>query len=181
MLFRSKSNLESIFNVDEFLQWLAVNNGMVNWDSYGTMAHNYYLYNHTTLKMIWIPWDNNEAMLTNPGIVGATGGNGINGMSLSMNEVTANWPLIRYLADDAAYYQTYKNKLKSFKNNVFNNATIDLLIDKYMDLITPFVIGTDGEQPGYGYISNSNIFLNQRAGLKSHVANRNTLISSFVP
>jgi hypothetical protein len=176
-----KSNLENVFNVDKFLQWLAINNGMVNWDSYGAMAHNYYLYHHSDGKLIWMPWDNNEAMTRNPGIVGATGGNSMNGMSLSMNEVTANWPLIRYLADDPVYMNRYKDLIKTFKNNVYNNTTVDVLIDDDYNLITPFVIGTDGEQLGYSYLTNSAAFTNERANLKSQVSSRNLLITTFVP
>ena len=176
-----KTNLENLFNVEQFLKWLAINNGMTNWDSYGTMSHNYYLYHHSDGKLLWIPWDNNEAMSRNPGIVGATGGNGMNGLSLSMNEVTANWPLIRYIADDAAYFQRYKDLLKTFNNDVFNNATIDAMIDNNYNLITPFVIGPDGEQPGYTYLTSSASFTNEKSNLKLLVTNRNNLISSYVP
>jgi hypothetical protein len=130
---------------------------------------------------MWIPWDNNEALTKNPGIVGSTGGNGMNGLSLSMNEVTANWPLIRYLADDPVYLQRYKDLLKSFKNNVFNNAIIDAMIDYNYDLITPFVVGPNGEQPGYTYLSSSTSFTNEKQNLKTHVTNRNNLISVFAP
>jgi len=176
-----KNNLENVLDVDQFLHWLAINNGMVNWDSYGIMSHNYYLYHHSDGKLIWIPWDNNEALTRNPGIVGSTGGNGMNGLSLSMNEVTANWPLLRYLADDPIYYQRYKDLLKTFKNEVFNNTTIDAMIDHAYDLITPFVIGPDGEQPGYTYLSGSASFTNEKLNLKTHVTNRNNLISTFIP
>jgi spore coat protein H len=56
-----KADLEAVFNVDLFLKWLAANVTMQNWDTYGRMTHNYYLYNHPTNGMSWIPWDNNEA------------------------------------------------------------------------------------------------------------------------
>jgi len=176
-----KTNLENLFNVEQFLKWMAINNGMTNWDSYGTNAHNYYLYHQSNGKLIWIPWDNNEAMNRNPGIVGATGGNGMNGLSLSMNEVTVDWPLIRYLADDAVYFQRYKDLLKTFKNDVFNNATIDAMIDNDYNLITPFVIGPDGEQAGYTYLTSSTSFTNEKTNLKLQVTNRNNLITSYVP
>ncbi len=56
-----RSGLEQIFDVDLFLKWLAANTCMQNWDTYGLMSHNYYLYNsHLTNKLTWIPWDNNE-------------------------------------------------------------------------------------------------------------------------
>ena len=65
--------------MDGFLRWLAVNTVIQNWDTYGKMTHNYYLYNHTTGKgLTWIPWDNNEALQS-----GKQGG----ALSLSMEEV----------------------------------------------------------------------------------------------
>jgi spore coat protein CotH len=39
-----RTTLEKSFNVEHFLKYLAINNTIVNWDSYGLMAHNYYLY-----------------------------------------------------------------------------------------------------------------------------------------
>jgi spore coat protein CotH len=39
-----RSNLEAIFNVNGFLRYLAVNSVIQNWDTYGVMWHNYYLY-----------------------------------------------------------------------------------------------------------------------------------------
>ena len=130
---------------------------------------------------MWIPWDNNESLKGNPAIVGAPGGNGENGLSLSMNEVTANWPLIRYLIDDPEYFQRYKDLLKAFKNEIFNNITIDSMIDHDFDLITPYVIGPDGEQPGYTYLLEASAFTNEKNNLKSHIIDRNAMISNFLP
>ena len=76
-----KSNLESVFDVDHFMKWLATNTVIQNWDSYGIIGHNYYLYNDPyTNKIVWIPWDNNEALTAmerEP-------------LSLSMTKVTIN-------------------------------------------------------------------------------------------
>ena len=41
-----KKNLEKVFNVDIFLKWLAANTVIQNWDTYGNMSHNYFLYNN---------------------------------------------------------------------------------------------------------------------------------------
>jgi len=54
--------LESLLDVDEFLRFLAVNTVLSNLDSFFGTGHNFYLYVHPqTLKVIWIPWDLNEA------------------------------------------------------------------------------------------------------------------------
>jgi spore coat protein H len=179
-----RKNLESTFNVSHFLKWLAVNNTMVNWDTYGAMSHNYYLYNHSVNKLTWIPWDNNEALTGSPGITktvtpGQPPGNQ-SGLSLTMNEVTSAWPLIRYLADDSVYFQIYRNDLKEFATNVFNEGTLFPVIDNYHNLISQYVIGSNGEQPGYSHIANATVFTNSATVLKTHVKDRYSLASEFL-
>ena len=186
-----RSNLEQTFNVDHYLKYLAVNNAIVNWDVYGSMAHNYYLYNHTGKKLTWIPWDHNEALTGSPGISGSTstgggggpgmGGGGQNALSLSMNEVSSSWPLLRYVADDATYMEKYKSYLKSFKDNVFTESAMNALFDKYHNLISPYVIGANGEQASYTHLTNSASFTSALASLKAHVSTRRALISTYVP
>ena len=63
-----RTGLERVFDVTGFLRYLAVNNVIENWDSYGSMAHNYYLYNDPGDNLIhWIPWDHNMSMGGNIG------------------------------------------------------------------------------------------------------------------
>ena len=175
------TDIGRVFNVEQFVKWLAISNAMVNLGGYGTSAENYYLYHHSNGKFFWIPWDNNEAMSSSPGIVGPNGGNSNYGLSLSMNEVTANWPLIRYLMDDPDYFQLYKNNLRSFNNTYFGSSDINLLIDKYYDLITDAVSGIEGEQPKYTLLTSNAAFLNERANLKNHFSNRYQMIRSYAP
>lgn len=73
-----RQNLESVFDADLFIKWLAVNTTVQNWDTYGKMAHNYYLYNDGGV-IKWIPWDNNFAL---------QGGTEISGIGNINNEVT---------------------------------------------------------------------------------------------
>lgn len=178
-----RTGLEAIFNVDHFTKYLAINNAIVNWDTYGVMAHNYYLYNHSSKGLIWIPWDHNESFSKSPGITGTTGGptGPGNALSLTMNEVGTGWPLINYIANDAVYFEKYKSHMRDFKNGVFQQNTLDAIIDKYYDLITPFVVGANGEQPNYTHLSNDAAFTAERAALKTHVSNRIALINQFLP
>jgi spore coat protein CotH len=178
-----RTGLEAIFNVDHFTKYLAINNAIVNWDTYGVMAHNYYLYNHSSKGLMWIPWDHNESFSKSPGITGTTGGptGPGNALSLTMNEVRTGWPLINYIANDAVYFEKYKSHMRDFKNGVFQQNTLDAMIDKYYDLITPFVVGANGEQPNYTHLSNDAAFTAERAALKTHVSNRIALINQFLP
>ncbi|MEY5036447.1 MAG: hypothetical protein RLZZ110_1464 [Bacteroidota bacterium] len=178
-----RTGLEAIFNVDHFTKYLAINNAIVNWDTYGVMGHNYYLYNHSSKGLMWIPWDHNESFSKSPGITGTTGGptGPGNALSLTMNEVGTGWPLINYIANDAVYFEKYKSHMRDFKNGVFQQNTLDAMIDKYYDLITPFVVGANGEQPNYTHLSNAAAFTAERAALKTHVSNRIALINQFLP
>ncbi len=56
------TELEPLFDVDDGLQGLALNNLFVNLDSYNGSAHNYYVYDRDdTGKITHIPWDTNES------------------------------------------------------------------------------------------------------------------------
>lgn len=61
-------DLDSIFDVDSFLKYLAVSTMTIHQDSYqGGMFHNYYLYdNDGTFE--WIPWDLNMIFNGFPGV-----------------------------------------------------------------------------------------------------------------
>ena len=105
-----KDRLEAILDVPIFLRWLAANQVLQNWDTYGVGAHNYYLYrNPATGRFEWIPWDNNEALASNDRC-----------LSLDASEVTSAWPLIRYLLDDPAYAAEYRQRIREFAGTLFN-------------------------------------------------------------
>jgi spore coat protein H len=165
-----RANMEKTFNVDHYLKYLAVNNTIVNWDVYGAMAHNYYLYNSPTRKLIWIPWDHNESMKTS----------GRNAVSLTMTEVAKTWPLLRYVADDAVYYAKYKQYVAEFSNNVFKAAKMGTLFEKYHTLIAPFVNGIEIEQKPYSNLTSTAAFTNELATLKTHVSTRSQAVTTFL-
>lgn len=104
-----RAGLEATFYVDGFLRWLAANQLLQNWDSYGVTPHNYYLYADPARggALTWIPWDHNLSLSPGLGITGP-GGFG-NALSLSLDEVGASWPLIRFLLDDPVYRARYRD------------------------------------------------------------------------
>lgn len=97
-----------MFDVGGFLKCLAYNQAMVNWDSYGIMPHNYYIYADPSNdgKITWFPWDLNEALL-----IGGMGSN--TAESVMLDEVGGNWPMIRLLLDDSTYRTQYQAHLAS--------------------------------------------------------------------
>lgn len=131
-----KAELESSFDVDTFLHWLAINTVIENWDTYGGMTHNFYLYNNPETGLLtWIPWDYNEAF---------TEGRR-SSMSLSMDAIGDNWPLISFLLADSDYYDIYVNYVDETINTVF---VADEMVEKYQEiasLIEPYATEKVGE------------------------------------
>lgn len=123
-----KTDLENMFNVDTFLKYLAVNNVIQNWDTYGVMTHNYFLYNDEGL-LTWIPWDNNESFQN-----GKMGG----ALSLGMTEVSSSWPIIRYIMDVDDYETQYKTYVKEFNNGAFESSKMNTLITSYQELLSEY-------------------------------------------
>ena len=124
-----KAELEAIFDVDTFLHWLAINTVIENWDTYGGMTHNFYLYNNPETGLLtWIPWDHNEALSEGKR----------SSMTLSMDAIDAKWPLISYLLADSDYYNTYVSYVDETINTVF---VADEMAEKYQEiasLIEPY-------------------------------------------
>lgn len=132
-----RAGLEAVFDVDAFLRWLAVDTIMQNWDTYGTMAHNYYLYyDSADGQLTWIPWDNNMSLSASGG-VGGPGGRGAR--ELDLTSVSDQWPLIRYLIDDPTYLAKYQQYLKETIDGAFKPDTLESTFQAYYDLIAPYV------------------------------------------
>ncbi|PLX20265.1 MAG: spore coat protein [Marinilabiliales bacterium] len=166
-----KDELESVFDVDNFMHWLAVNTVIQNWDTYGIMNHNYYLYhNPYTNKLVWIPWDNNEALTEG---LRET-------LSLSMIQVNDDWPLIRYLIDIPEYETIYNEYLNSTINGAFEPNKLKETYEYYHNLISDYVIGVDGEQPGFTFLPSSGDFTNSLTEQNNHVEERYTVVEEYL-
>lgn len=174
-----RSALESTFDVDHFLRWLAVNTTMVNWDAYGTMAQNYYLYRHSSRGLVWIPWDHNESFTNNPPIVGLLPT--FTGLSFTMNEVGAQWPLIRFLIDDPVYNARYRELLRVLRETVFTESVMHPLIDRLHAQVAPWAIGESGEFPTATFLPDAADFTAARPALRTHVSMRRALSAAFAP
>lgn len=158
-----QTDLEAIFDVDIFLKWLAANSVMQNWDTYGVMPQNFYLYhNPDTAKFEWIPWDNNEALIDHPRC-----------LSLNMASVDSNWPLIKYILDVSDYKTAYKGYVADFAGDFFNGSSsvvynVNDRYDTYEALIEDYVTK---ERPGYTFTSASR-FSAAVSELKTHTTER---------
>lgn len=165
-----KSDLENIFNVDGFLKYLAANNIIQNWDTYGTMTHNFYLYNDPDTGLLnWIVWDNNEAFSEGKGNRGA--------MSLSTDEVSADWPLVSYLMDVEEYVDIYEEYLQAFIDDVYTEDKMNDLYDTYYDLIKDYAYA---EVDGFSFISSDSQFDQGVDALRKHVVSRRNVVESYL-
>ena len=167
-----RAGLEAVFDVDGFLRWLAVNTVIQNWDTYGGISHNYYLYNDPETGLLtWIPWDNNEALQER-----VQRGN----LSLNMDEVTDDWPLIRYIMDDPVYQGIYVAYVEEVVNGAFNPDEIKVKYQELHDLISSYVVGPNGEIDGYTHLVSESAFEDSVASLIQHAYNRYKAASEYV-
>lgn len=165
-----RENLESVFDVDGFLKYLAVNGIMQNWDTYGRMTHNYYLYNNPETSILtWIPWDNNEALQT-----GKQGG----ALALDFANMDANsWPLIEKLYADDVYKARYDALLAEVIGDAFETTATQALYDTYSNLVESYATT---ERSGYSYLNGANDFYDAITQLKAHARSRNAAVDTYL-
>jgi spore coat protein H len=217
-----RDGLESVFNVDGFLHWLAVNSVIQNWDTYGGMAHNYYIYHDPSTGLLtWLPWDLNLSMQGAGGMFGGGRGGmgnqmmpdfeamqemfggqmpdmnleelsermerggfggmgGRNNNTIGQENVNESWPLIRYLLDDSVYYETYTTYVQQVSEGAFEPTKIEAILNEWHELITPYVVGDEGEQAGYTHLSSEEAFDRSLDELIAHIYQRQTLVEEFL-
>lgn len=165
-----RANLDSVFNTDVFLKYLAVNTIIQNWDTYGLMPHNYYLYNNPEDgKLTWIPWDNNEALQE-----GKMGGS----LHLDFSDLELNvWPLIEYLYGDDVYKVKYDNYLLEIREGAFDPLTIQALYATYAELVEPYATT---EEVGYTFLSGAGDFQIALSELENHSNSRANAVDSYL-
>lgn len=195
-----RAKLEAVFDVDTFLRWLAANTIVQNWDTYGQMSHNYYLYNNPDTGLLtWIPWDNNMALSegfnmggrrgrgggqpdTMPGgmMGGPMGGQPQASLSFDKAGVSAQWPLIRYLLDQPEYYAAYVDNLAEISEGAFAPTPMAETYTRLHTLIAPYVVGENGEQPRYTNLSSPEAFAQSLDSLIAHAQSRYEATQAFL-
>lgn len=163
-----KASLESVLDVDTFLKWLAANTVFQNWDTYGNMTHNFFLYNNPENNLLtWIPWDNNESL----------GDDKRSCLSFTFSEVRSSWPLIYYLNQVDSYKAIYETYLAQFTEEVFNSGRMTTIYESYEELLRESAYA---EVNGRTYISYDQAFDNEVNELKSHVSTRVAAVNSYL-
>ncbi|SOE20693.1 CotH protein [Spirosomataceae bacterium TFI 002] len=165
-----RAKLDAVLDTDVFLKYLAINTTIQNWDTYGRMTHNYFLYNNpANNKLTWIPWDNNEALQT-----GKQGG----ALPLDFSGMSASqWPIIGCIYQDPVYQAKYKSYLESVVTGAFEPTSMQALYTKYQALVEPYATS---EKTGYTFLRNSSEFSSAVTTLKSHVTSRSNAVSAYL-
>ncbi len=165
-----RANLDLVFNTDVFLKYLAVNTVIQNWDSYGRMTQNYYLYNDPdNSKLTWIPWDMNEALQE-----GKMGGS----LALDFSNIqNNNWPLIEYLYADDIYKAKYDKYVKETVDVYFEESAMKTLYANYSSLIQPYATS---EVQGYSFLNSSSDFQQAVSALNQHVSSRAAAVLNYL-
>ena len=165
-----RSNLDAVFDTDVFLKYLAVNTVIQNWDTYGIMTHNYYLYNNPDNNLLtWIPWDNNEAFQVGK----REGAHALNFSGLS----SSSWPLIGYLYADPVYKSKYDAYLQEVVDGPFNQDVMFNLYTTHANLIESYATS---ERSGYTFTGSAANFQSAVSTLKSHAVSRTSAVDSYL-
>ncbi len=167
-----RADLESVFYVEGFLRWLAVNTVIQNWDTYGNMVQNYYVYTSTSDGLVhWIPWDNNEAFKD---------GGMFPALSLSQDEVTEFFPLIRLLVDDPVYKAQYISFVEAVISGPYETTRAKARFSEAMDLVRPYITGEEGEQAGYTLLESPSDLETEFQRLLTQVDQRTAAVTQFL-
>jgi hypothetical protein len=162
-----RARLDQAFDTDGFLRWLAVNTTMTNWDTYGMLAHNFYLYGNprNAGRLSWIPWDHNESF--KPGFWPF-----VYAPSPELREIGPQWPLIRTLLDDPTYRAAYYRHMRAFLAGPFARDAVLARLRAEHALVAPFVVGSQGERPGFTFLAKPQDFTDELPKLVDHVTRR---------
>ena len=181
-----RTGLEAVFDVQAFLRWLAVDTIIQNWDTYGSMSHNYYLYTDPEDGLVtWIPWDNNMALSPSaaPGNLdtrarfGGGGGRGGGVRELDLRAVSEQWPLIRFLMDDPVYQEQYRQYLQETIEGEFQPEKLAARYQAAHDLIAPYVAR---EVEGFTQLESLESFEQSLDELRQHALERYEAIVEYL-
>jgi spore coat protein H len=169
---RWRANLEATFDVEGFLRTLAFSRAIDHFDSYGTFAHNYYLYGDPSRdgRLAWISWDHN--------LTWSAGFFPFARVGVMMDEVGKQWPLVRFLLDDPTYRAKYRDALTAFLDGPYAKDTFEARAKRLHALIAPYVVGAEGERAPYTNLRNPESFHNSLSALLAAADARRTAVAA---
>jgi spore coat protein H len=157
-----RAALNAVFDMKAFARTFAVNQAIANWDTYGALAHNFYLYNHAG-QLSFIPWDFDLSF-------DSTGGS-----DLSLRAFGGEWPLLQALARDVELFTVYTDALGAFATAELASGKLAARADALATMIRPAVTREDAVREG--------VLVGFEDGvvrLKEHLTAQGTAISQFL-
>lgn len=169
-----RAELEATVDVDGFLRWLAVNTAIDNWDAYGSMAHNYYLYGVPADggRLAWVPWDHNLSLMDGGGTGGST--------DPLLDDVGADWPMIRRLLDDATYAETYRSYLAEALQGAYDVDAFEARAAELAEVVRPSLFGPDGEVETSTFLTSEADWDAALADMNAHIRERHEAVQAAV-
>lgn len=130
-----RMDLERVFDVYEYLRWLAVRTVFGSNLGYGRTLDPISLYwDPGDMRFHWVP--------VGPLQLAPMGGTA-DLIDVSLDNVSDEWPLIRLLADDPAYRGTYLGYVDEVLNSVFRVGPMHDRLRQFHELVEPWVIDPD--------------------------------------
>ena len=91
---------------------------------------------------------------------------------IELTEVDENWPLIRFLMDDPIYHATYVSLVNEIATGIFSVEKAQTRFQAEHDLISPHVVGPEGELPNHTLLEKEEDFYASLEIRKDHVLRR---------
>jgi spore coat protein CotH len=138
--------LETVFNVDTYLRYLAVIFLTLNFDQYPDTGNNYYLYHHPgTDQFEWIAWDMGNSW----GHFGGDYNHPIFGTEYSLGPLQYR-PLFTKVFEVEAYRQDYQAYLDLLIRHYFNQYEIGRLARQWARMLRPRLGSGEGDHMYFG-------------------------------
>lgn len=132
-----RAGLRARFDLDGFVELYAANQAIGNWDTYGHLAHNFFLYGEVEGgRLHFIPWDFDLAF-------DSTGPS-----DLTLRSFDGSWPLLQAVARDAELSTLYQAELASFADEQLVSGALFARVDALAALVRPAIMREDAARPG---------------------------------
>jgi hypothetical protein len=182
------TNIETILDVDRAIWMLALDNVMVNLDSYiGQFKQNYYIYKDDNGRFSPIKWDFNMCF----GTFGMTGsGAPLNNttskrqLSHTLHSTESNWPLVQKLLAVPSYKKKYLAHYKTILTENFSNNSYYATAQAFQTLISASVTADPNKfytnaQFTSNMTTDVNLGMNTAPGLSNLMPGRVTYLSAL--
>ena len=124
-----RQNLQARFDIEGFADFFAVNQLIGNWDTYGGLAHNFYLYSDPAKagQLRFIAWDFDLSF------------DGTGQANPSPAVYSGDWPLLQAIARDPELSRRYHERLATVLDEELDSGVLSARVDVLVDLISPAI------------------------------------------